>query len=378
MADSLCETTSEDRLVVERYFLLGVFGSGLAVFGLFANGLLTVLFLTRANYRHSPFFFLGFVALFDTLFDATFILLLSVPINAEYFDKYLLFMVWLNYMPILYLFSQIFKFASVFCLIMASIERYCMTKHWTFTGFERRTRWLALLFVLGTAIIIKNITAKVSMVERNECSGYRRFKVDILGSDSFHLGIFNTAAIFVPFFTLIFLNGGIVLMLRKQNVEQLRSLITELTMGHDVMKIRRRNLRSATNTLIVIISAYLISNLLNVYLTLTEYINADFLHVQHPDFFLLAADFASVLTVFGNAIRCPAHFLSSSEIRQQFLLLFCEDVQEKKFEEDPRRQSERLENPWISLLLTVHEKNESSSPLLSDKHMKRHSAIAIC
>uniref|UniRef100_A0A0K0DKA2 Uncharacterized protein n=1 Tax=Angiostrongylus cantonensis TaxID=6313 RepID=A0A0K0DKA2_ANGCA len=50
MADSLCETTSEDRLVVERYFLLGVFGSGLAVFGLFANGLLTVLFLTRANY----------------------------------------------------------------------------------------------------------------------------------------------------------------------------------------------------------------------------------------------------------------------------------------------------------------------------------------
>uniref|UniRef100_A0A0K0DKA1 G_PROTEIN_RECEP_F1_2 domain-containing protein n=1 Tax=Angiostrongylus cantonensis TaxID=6313 RepID=A0A0K0DKA1_ANGCA len=204
-----------------------------------------------------------------------------------------------------------------------------MTKHWTFTGFERRTRWLALLFVLGTAIIIKNITAKVSMVERNECSGYRRFKVDILGSDSFHLGIFNTAAIFVPFFTLIFLNGGIVLMLRKQNVEQLRSLITELTMGHDVMKIRRRNLRSATNTLIVIISAYLISNLLNVYLTLTEYINADFLHVQHPDFFLLAADFASVLTVFGNAIRCPAHFLSSSEIRQQFLLLFCEDVQEK-------------------------------------------------
>ncbi|EPB67758.1 hypothetical protein ANCCEY_13152 [Ancylostoma ceylanicum] len=73
--------------------------------------------------KHSPFFFLGFVALFDTLFDATFILLLSVPVNAEYFDNYVLFMMWLNYMPILYLFSQIFKIASVFCLIMASIER---------------------------------------------------------------------------------------------------------------------------------------------------------------------------------------------------------------------------------------------------------------
>lgn len=46
-----------------------------------------------------------------------------MPVNAEYFDNYLLFMIWLRYMPILYVFSQIFKIASVFCLIMASIER---------------------------------------------------------------------------------------------------------------------------------------------------------------------------------------------------------------------------------------------------------------
>ncbi|VDO04805.1 unnamed protein product [Haemonchus placei] len=305
----MCETSSEARLVAERYFLMGVFGSGLAL--------------------HSPFFFLGFVALFDTLLDATFIVLLSVPVHAEYFDNYLLFMIWLQYMPVFYVFSQIFKIASVFCLIMASIERYCMTKHWTFTGFEQRTRWLALIFVIGMAIIIKNITSDISVIERDECSGYRRFRIAFQSSDSYHLSLFNTAAIFVPFFTLIFLNGGIVMMLKKQNVQQLRSLITELTMGKDVMKIRRRNLRSATNTLIVIISAYLISNLLNVYLTITEYFDADFLHVHHPDFFRLAADFASVLTVFGNAIRCPAHFLSSSEIRHQFALMVFGENQDK-------------------------------------------------
>lgn len=47
----MCEATSEGRLVVERYFLMGVFGSALALFGLLANGLLATLFLTRANYR---------------------------------------------------------------------------------------------------------------------------------------------------------------------------------------------------------------------------------------------------------------------------------------------------------------------------------------
>ncbi|ETN79469.1 hypothetical protein NECAME_02586 [Necator americanus] len=305
----MCETTSEDRLIVERYFLIGVFGSTLALFGLLANGLLATLFLTRANYSY----------------------------------------------------------------------RYGMTKHWTFTGFERKTRWLALLFVVGMTIIIKNITADITVIERDECVGYQRFKIITRRVDSYHIGLFNTAAIFVPFFTLIFLNGGIVLMLRKQNVQQLRSLITELTMGTDVMKIRRRNLRSATNTLIVIISAYLISNLLNVYLTITEYFDGDFLHVHHPDFFRLAADFAAVLAVIGNAIRCPAHFLSSSEIRQQFSLMFFGEVVEKKIEATPRRCSERLENPWISLLLTVHERDQPSTALLSDRsYAKRHSTIAIC
>lgn len=43
-------------------------------------------------------------------------------------------------------------------------------------------------------------------------------------------------------------------------------------MGRDVMKLRRRNLRIATNTLLVIISAYLISNLLNLFLSLFEYL----------------------------------------------------------------------------------------------------------
>jgi hypothetical protein len=39
------------------------------------------------------------------------------------------------------------------------------------------------------------------------------------------------------------------------------------------MKARRRNLRLATHTLLVIITAYLISNLLNMALTLTEFLD---------------------------------------------------------------------------------------------------------
>lgn len=44
-------------------------------------------------------------------------------------------------------------------------------------------------------------------------------------------------------------------------------------MGHDVMKERKRSLREATNTLIVIISVYLVSNLLNLFLSTVEYVS---------------------------------------------------------------------------------------------------------
>ena len=54
--------------------------------------------------------------------------------------------------------------------------------------------------------------------------------------------------------------------------QQLRSLITELTMGHDYMKVRRRNIRAATNTLLLIISVYLISNLLSLFLSVSVFI----------------------------------------------------------------------------------------------------------
>lgn len=101
---------------------------------------------------------------------------------------------------------------------------------------------------------------------------FTRYAVGQLNNRSWLSGFLNMLTISLPFVTLIFLNGGIVLMLRQQNIQQLRSLITELTMGPDVMKLRRRNLRSATNTLIVIINCYLISNLLHLFISLVEYL----------------------------------------------------------------------------------------------------------
>ncbi|KAK0399450.1 hypothetical protein QR680_003056 [Steinernema hermaphroditum] len=379
-------------LLSARFVLVGLIGSSVALFGLLANAALATLFVSRATFRHSPFFFLGFVAVFDTLLDLVYLMLLSSPIVAEYYQNEALYTLWVSYVRPIYLLGQVFKITSVLCLIVASFERYFMTRHWTFTGFSIRTRWAILFSVIVVAISVKLVTSNfqdIVLIIRPQCRLFRRYTVGNLSERAWLSGLVNTVTIFVPFLTLVFLNGGIVFMLRKQNIQQLRSLITELTMGHDVMKIRRKNLRSATNTLIIIITAYLISNLLNLSLTLIEFFIPEFLQQTHRSAYRLAADCASVLTVFGNAIRCPAHFLSNSEIRVQFwIMIFGENEKNEKIPAVVRRRSERIDNPWFSLLLSVHneEDNNCESDGLTkgrksaiDRTLqKRNSTIGIC
>ncbi|KAL3080028.1 hypothetical protein niasHT_034586 [Heterodera trifolii] len=70
------EKDDEQSLLRTRFWLVVVAGGAASAFGIVANAMLTRLFLTRPAFRHSPFFFLGFVALFDTLLDSVYIFLL--------------------------------------------------------------------------------------------------------------------------------------------------------------------------------------------------------------------------------------------------------------------------------------------------------------
>uniref|UniRef100_A0A1I8AYQ2 G_PROTEIN_RECEP_F1_2 domain-containing protein n=1 Tax=Meloidogyne hapla TaxID=6305 RepID=A0A1I8AYQ2_MELHA len=266
---------------------------------------------------------------------------------------------WLQHVKWLYMLGQIVKLSSVFCLIVASFERYLVTSHWTFGGFEERTRWLLLILVLTLAIAIRFSTSVevIVLFDSRNVDPFKRYTAGQVSRRDWLPNFLSLLTVIIPFGTLVFFNGGIVLMLRQQNVQQLRSLITELTMGHDFMKVRRRNIRAATNTLLFIISAYLISNLLNLFLSFLVF---------------LQPDFASVLTVIGNALRFPAHFFSNGEVREQLLSIFytSEKISSSNASVLPtkqplstvlqlRRHSERLENPWFSALLTARPSETS-------------------
>uniref|UniRef100_A0A914DA65 G-protein coupled receptors family 1 profile domain-containing protein n=1 Tax=Acrobeloides nanus TaxID=290746 RepID=A0A914DA65_9BILA len=383
----------QEFLMAWRFAIVAIVGGCIALFGVVANAAVAKLCVTSTHYRHSPFFFLGFVAVFDSLLDLVYILLLTTPILAEYFDWSYLYYTWIHHVQPLYMLGHIFKIASVFCLIVASFERYMTTRHWTFSGFEYSTKWIVLCLVIFLAVLIKVFTSiDIVVVLRTECDNYfQRYTVGgHLSRQTWFSGFLNLLTIFLPFFTLVFLNGGIVLMLRQQNIQQLRSLITELTMGQEVMKERKRSLREATNTLIVIISVYLVSNLLNLFLSTVEYVSPELLQKEHIFGYRIASDCASLLTVCGNALRCPAYLITNKNFRNNFRLMF--------FKEEPkvtvRRLSEKVENPWFSVLLTSSNKAfskeeenvangslKTADPLLvvfDKNNLRRLSNIGIC
>lgn len=124
---AICEL-DDPRSNVTRFWLFVVFGGCAAIFGMVANALLAWIFISNFNFRHSPSFFMGFVAFFDSLLDFSYLLTMTVPAIATYFECSALYIQWLLNAKVLMLLVQIFKIASVFCLIIACYERYILSK----------------------------------------------------------------------------------------------------------------------------------------------------------------------------------------------------------------------------------------------------------
>ncbi|CAD5221575.1 unnamed protein product [Bursaphelenchus okinawaensis] len=383
----LSDLTDEGQLRANvRYGLMAVFGGAVAIFGCGANAILAYLFIGKFNYRHSPFFFMGFVAFFDTLIDVMYLFVNTLPISSQQFLWKSIYLLWLKHAQWLLVLVQIFKLTSTFCLVIASYERYHLTKHWTTSGFDYRTRWILLVMIVGMGVFIKVFHPTLYVtVRRPECTSlFSRLNVERMAATDSLTSLFDVLVVALPFFTLIFLNGGIVYMIRRQNVQQLRFLITELTMGKDLTEVRKQNLRSATNTLLFIITTYLIANTLGFFMTIVEYFYPNYYETYYPHAYRMAADLSSLLTVIGNALRCPAHLIVNAEIRDKMFDLCC--VRWRRVEMKPTKlqgletmHQNQWESPWFSALLTTRDTLSAMDDATSDKDvfLRRRSAQSL-
>lgn len=171
-------STTPSSLLVTRFYIVVVAGLFVASIGLLCNTLLCFIFFGR-RYRNSPMFFLGCVAAFDAAIDLSYILMLVVPLGAEYYSIVELYMIWIHYVQEMVVFGQICKVASVYSLIAASFERFMIVRHWTMTGFARRTRayMLATIVLFAVGVRLPSYFDMIIVLMRGVCDTFSRYQV---------------------------------------------------------------------------------------------------------------------------------------------------------------------------------------------------------
>lgn len=139
----------------ERFVLVTCFGSLISLMGCCNNALLLYLFTRRMNYTANHLFYLTFLALFDICVEICYVLVFSVSIVYDFFRSYSIYIAWHTYVRSVATMAQISITAATYMIVVASLERYIATAHWTMRSFTMRQRCVSVLAVLSFSIISK-------------------------------------------------------------------------------------------------------------------------------------------------------------------------------------------------------------------------------
>uniref|UniRef100_A0A915Q4H3 G-protein coupled receptors family 1 profile domain-containing protein n=1 Tax=Setaria digitata TaxID=48799 RepID=A0A915Q4H3_9BILA len=201
--------------------------------------------------------------------------------------------------------SHIAMTSSSFLILSATFERYCITVVPKMMNCLNRYRdYIAALDIIikqnpNCAGTLAEYTLELSDVALNPV-------YNVLWRFWFR----NIITILLPFFILAFLNAQIVTVLqRNQQSAQIDGL------GKTQIKGR---VRAATRTLVFVVFTYLLSNILNVIITIWEYIDIESLTTQYTALYIFCTDLVSLLTTLAGSLRLSIYSMCNPQLRMEF------------------------------------------------------------
>ncbi|VDO70409.1 unnamed protein product [Heligmosomoides polygyrus] len=138
-ADDPC-AYGEPRFLYERFILVAIVGTTVAVINIIENVFLCFMLFSRKSYRSSYCLYLALLAFFDIFIAGAYIPLMSLNLVVDYWRSVVLLRAWFTYMIPMITVSHIAMTASSFLMVAASFERYCVTVHPHITKFLNRNR----------------------------------------------------------------------------------------------------------------------------------------------------------------------------------------------------------------------------------------------
>ncbi|GMR45885.1 hypothetical protein PMAYCL1PPCAC_16080, partial [Pristionchus mayeri] len=310
-------------LTFVRFWLVTVFGTTVSFISILENLLLFVFFLKRKAYRNNHNVYLLLLAFFDFFVSLAYIFLMSVNVLSDYLQSPALVSMWFSYMVPMITISHITMSSASFLIIAASFERYCITTSSRALAFAQRNRpEIAMVAILMGVVSKGSICLEFEISHHENCMGqmnewqmsYRPFVFDTPYNTVWRLWFRNVVTILAPFFILAFLNAKIVATLsyKKPSVTVYAYISGNLEMEQAQ---RKASAREATRTMAAVTFCYLISNIVNVVLTIWEHVDKQALFQEYLSVYAIAVDVVSLMTTLGCACRLPIYLYCQPELR---------------------------------------------------------------
>uniref|UniRef100_A0A0R3RWH7 G_PROTEIN_RECEP_F1_2 domain-containing protein n=1 Tax=Elaeophora elaphi TaxID=1147741 RepID=A0A0R3RWH7_9BILA len=278
-----------------KMVLVGVIGTIIAIIGFLENTLVFYTFVSSRALRNKNLLYLTCLSACDIFICFSYVEIMSVQIYAEYFHYFPLFRLWHNYLRVAFAISHIAICTISFLIMAAAIERY-----------------------------LQNGTSR-------KCEGFASMGVKIseLAHNVYYDGIWRfwtrrIATVFLPFFVLLYCNAAIVVNLRRNNREStIKMLVLYCIFGISVASCKLRNrVKAATRALIMVVTCYLFSNIIDVFIAAWEYLDAASLS-QLEEFYSIATDVSSLLTILAASLRFPIYLINDKIILREVRFTVC-------------------------------------------------------
>ncbi|PAV63815.1 hypothetical protein WR25_03229 isoform A [Diploscapter pachys] len=328
-----CDDLATGNPDAVRILLVIILGGGACLIGIALNSFL-VLSFSRLSFVYSNMLYLFLLACFDILVEICFMLIFPLSLIWEYYRIETVFVIWHHYIRYVSTAGQVLIAASTMLIVAASFERYICSLQSTLS-FTSRNRYITIFGVMVCAMIMKgSIFFELDLKSYPECPMFAHLGLDqsTLTEIFYYKEIWmfwcrSFLNVFIPFALLLFLNSATISNLSKSSKEVQQTLLpspmhTPLqpmpSSGSNSAFTARRRKRDATRTLAALVSVYLLTNSLNLFLTIMEFINKDALdNIADGLLYRYLADLSSLLTISSTAFRLPVYYHCNGELRYQ-------------------------------------------------------------
>ncbi|CAP23985.2 Protein CBG02551 [Caenorhabditis briggsae] len=305
-------------------FAMVIAGSIISIISISNNVLLFISLIRNNRCFKCYFHFILALCFFDIIISVCYMPVILVDSLKDWTKWIELARAWWPFFVYGLAMTHVCMTTACYILIAVAYERYLITvRSYMLKQFQKRRSWWCFA-CLAIGVLTKGGMLMELDVFPNEdptCKNtVMEYYVDVteITKSNWYGSIYkfwfrNIVTVFLPFFLLLLINLGIVLELRSQ----MEHAFGNRSRRRFSLRMQSRtNVRQATATMLFICVIYLISNVVNVFITAWEFVDLDSLTNRFLEEYMLSADLSSVLVVTACALRLPIYMLCNPELRK--------------------------------------------------------------